>query len=193
MKRFISTALVIALLIPLFSPSSTSAQQQPPPKIAALVCGVVVLGVGAVVVWNLYRLCKKLPPPDSNPDATNAPPKIARFAISPATDQIPPISLDDSAVQYQDITAQNFTDSVSGLPFTARLDCVLWTSADTKNWSVQYRITGWSSTAGVLFLFSDPVCNPVLTNYCDLSVSSAVPLDIGTGQEPVRFFKMTAP
>lgn len=194
MKRATTVALVAALIGLLFIPPVTRAQEPanpPQPKIVSYICGIVVIGVGAVVVWNLWKFCKKVLPPTEPGGATNAPPAVSQ--IAPSTHINSAIVLDDAAVQYQDITAQNLIDPVSKLPFTVRLDCALWTSTDAQNWSVQYRISGWGSDTGILFLFSDAAGNPVLTNYCASAVVSAVPLDLGTGKEPARFFKITAP
>ena len=50
----------------------------PSKNMAFLICAAIVLGVGAVIVYGLLKLCKKLhlgpPPDDTGPPGTNAPP-----------------------------------------------------------------------------------------------------------------------
>jgi len=194
MKRSITVLLLVALCG--LTPTRTRADGDGSPQPQnAMIAGCLVLAVGGVIVWQLYKLCKHLTPPpgDEQPPATNAPPAVTQAHIAQLARPAGLVTLDDSAARCFDVSAQGFYDPISGFPITARLDAVLQVSTNAVNWTVQYRVTGWYSPAGTIFLFADAAGNPVQTNYCRNGSGSALPLDVGTGREPAKFFKLTGP
>ena len=101
--------------------------------------------------------------------------------------------LDDSAARVLDISSLGFIDPSTGYPYTARIDATLKVSANARDWSPSYRVTGWYNGLGILLLFSDSAGNPVSTNFCSGNHPLSIPLPLGTGEEPSRFFKIHGP
>lgn len=192
MKRLVSLLLVVAFLL---LPVNRSRSDDTQPKSALIICGLVVLGVGAVVIWEIYKLCKRLPPVDGteNPPATNAPPTYTQAQIAALAGPPPAVkTLTDDGARLLDISSLGYADGNTGTYFIGRLDCQIQVSDNAVSWVCAYRVAAWFGPAGTLYLFSDAAGNPVSTNYCRGGMGQ-VPINLGTGKEPARFFRVTAP
>jgi hypothetical protein len=80
MKTFVT--IVLALVFLTFTPQPI-VRAQPQPKNVLLACGMLI--VGGVIIWGLWKSCKKIPsptpPPSDNPPKpppTNAPPSHSK-------------------------------------------------------------------------------------------------------------------
>lgn len=194
MKRLVIAGLAIALVMAPIEESRSD--ETPQPKSALLICGLVVLGVGAVVIWQLYKVCKRLPPVDGSeiPPATNAPPAYtqAQIAAAVASPTAGLATLSDDGARVLDISSLGYVDGNTGTYFIGRLDCQIQTSDNAISWVCAYRVSAWFGPAGSLYLFSDAAGNPVSTNYCRGGMGQ-IPLSLGTGREPARFFRVAGP
>lgn len=130
----------------LFAGTRTEALADDPPQdpqeIAWVpVClGLVVLVVGAVVIYQLVKTCKKLLPPTEPPPpppGTNAPPRYdGPIARGPTIDR-PTFTFDDSAWAACDVSAYGTNvawQGPDGLPYEALMETKYRWSTNAVDW-----------------------------------------------------------
>lgn len=181
-------------------PARAQTTNDPQPQVMMeIVCGLVVLGVGALVAIEMHKVCKKAFAPPLLPCGCNctngcgcpcAPPAIGGLTQFQGTNTTAAV-LTDSAITYTAST-NGWTDPVSGALVTATLTARLESSRDLATWAEEYSFAGWVSDTGILMLYSR-AGTPVLTNYMAFNATNAVPLPIGSGTEPAKFFRLAQP
>jgi multisubunit Na+/H+ antiporter MnhC subunit len=187
MKRTITFLLIGSL--------SLGAVQKPkeqPKVVTQIVCGLVVLGVGLVVVWQIRKTCKRIFDQQDNPQ-TNAPPADALSFTGQGTNTAIVLMgkgtvLSDYGSTYQDDSVYGWIDAKSGLPINGSETCVIESSTNFQQWSEEYTVNSWASDAGVIMLYSHAGM-PVLTNYLATGATNFVPLSLGPIQ-PKKFFRI---
>lgn len=197
------TAGVLATLIALAGPISQKALSRPvapePPKpqyLIQVVCGLVVIGVGVIVVYEIHKTCKKLFDPKPANANTNDPPNQVESFTGPGTPQ--PVTfngkgmaLNDETVPCWDASSFGWVDPVSGLAITDAEQFTIQSSTDFRSWREEYSVNCWSSDGGVLMLYTK-AGQPVLTNYLAFGATNYVPLDMGGFTAPKKFFRIAA-
>lgn len=186
MKRSAALCLGLALFA---APYPSHAQQTgPKPQILPeIVCGLLVIGGGIYVGVQLWKLCNKIP----GPGTSNPPPNGANTnnaALAPTAR--PALILNDAAVNYVDVSANDWADPVTGTSIQTAFKFTLLTSTDCVAWTLAATVEGWSSATGTTLLYRDPAGTPLATNYMRLGETNYCPANIGTGTEPRRFYRV---
>jgi len=193
--KLIIASLTLALLL---APQVT-AEPTPQPQNAVMIgCALLVLVGGTIVAVKLYQLCKKIPALNE-PAPTNAVPPMPPMPTnniptnSVPTNRVPhllpSVSLNDSAVQYQDISALAMRDaSGAAVIYCGRMK--LQAAGDLQDWRDLYLVTVWVSMAGSEYVWAQPDGVPLLTNYCPNGGIVEVPLTTGSGTEPAKFYRL---
>lgn len=203
MKRsFIAGSLIAAFLVLPFQPARAQQTDPQPQWMLEAICGMFVLGIGAVCYIELRKMCKRaFPPPPCKCDGSdgcgcNHPPPGPEALYTPTN--TPPVSAsamtltDASGVALSDVSTNGWTDPVSGLPVMTHLQTSLQSSSDLKSWQSELEIEAWNSDGGTLAVFSRAGV-PVLTNYVAFGATNAIPLAIGSRSEPQKFYRLAAP
>ncbi len=157
-KYTVTLLLVFTFVLPVAGFAQTKEPPPPPPQPKLLFLACAVLAVGAVIVWGLLKICKKLPslpppnngggtnspptPPPSRPPVTNPPPHH-RWSVEPLN--IPGLELQD--VQRYDIAQYHFADPVMGGEYSSK-----------SKWAVQASTnlnSGWQTTLSVSVFDND--------------------------------------
>jgi hypothetical protein len=190
-----TTTLILVLSMLFISPGSYQAQEKSDDKLAALVCAVLVVGVGTVVIIGLVKLCQKIPTPDAPPPAppyypptiptstTNLPKWFKRIS--------PPLS--DVAISSYDISGYAIPDGYSSAKSLAtfktltamRVEC----STNLSQWSEEMTITQWISDHGIFSAVYRDGSN-VMNTYSS-GITNYVPMEIGEGDK--KFWRVVTP
>lgn len=151
-----TVAMILAASLALAPTRGGSGEMPPssPTKNASVIWACGVLIVGGIIVWSLWKLCKRLPGPPrnpGNPPGTNHPPEELWSPYAGHT--LPPIIMPDT-----DITASASEYETMVMHFQK--------STDGVNWVTAYTATNW---AGPTYVFSVLYTNgvPLMTNQCD--------------------------
>lgn len=200
-KLLISGCLIAALLVLPYQRARAQSTDPQPKWLVEVICGMFVLGVGAVVAVELHKMCKRaFPPPPCKCDGSDGcgcnhpPPGPEALYIgtnSPPVGAARLILTDDSGVALSDVSTNGWTDPVSGLPVVTHLQTSLQSSSDLRSWSSELDIEAWNSDGGTLTVFSK-AGSPVLTNYVAFGATNAIPLSIGSRSEPQKFYRLCA-
>lgn len=153
MKTPIAFLLCACLIL---IPFRSSAPESPPPNgKPPLVLACVVLVVGAVVVWGLWKICQNIPPPNPPPPPPPPPP------IRPGTNT--------NHVAHSSIQLPRLI-----MPETQLYKMADWqmlvvsfqTSEDNIHWSARLFVTNWFSPTNIVCVAAD-ASGPVATNWLD--------------------------
>lgn len=158
--------------------------------VVPVVCGVIVIGTGAYVVWQIYKLCQKI---DQKPDKDPGPPPPCDCGNPKCTCNQQPapsqaVKLPDDGVAYYDVSGLGYTDPVTGSPVRAYFTATLLSSTDLKGWAQECAIQGWASVDGTMVAVTK--AGIVMKAYMPMGGTCQVPVDIGSGKEPQKFFKV---
>lgn len=192
-KRLWISALLIASMT-LIPHQRLRAQPQKPQWVIPVVCGVIVIGVGAWVTYSLYKMCQKIPnqKPDDQQDP-NAPPAAPHANAQPkampsVTMQLP----DASGVLYWDCSTNGWTDPVSGGPVTQIMKTRLQSTVDFQTWTDELALLGYCSDNGTLIVYSRGGV-PVLTNYLTFGTTNVLNFNGDGAMAPHKFYRLAAP
>ena len=199
MKKILSLLLIVCFT------ASTFPADPPPRKqtTVAMACFVVV--IGGIVAVGLWKLCKCIPnPPKPNdpppPPPTNPPPIINPTNPPPVVTNKPPwwkrpfssLQVQTNAVKQFDIAHLNYRDGTNlyHTMLTARLE----SSSDAQSWQPACTITGWISPSSATWAYYTNGVPAVVTYSSPLAESQTnfVPLEIGTGTEPQKMFRLVS-
>lgn len=192
-KLIITGALVLAMAI---TPHTRARAQQKPQWVIPIVCGLVVIGIGAWVGYELVQVCKKIPPPkpDDQPDPPPPPgaPNAAQFTPSSTNSPTVTMLLDDSSgVALWDATPYGWTDPMSGDPVTAIMTTRIQSTADFHTWTDEVSLRGYCSQAGITMVYSRAGAS-ICTNY--LAAGATNVLNLLQGKvAPYKFYRLAAP
>jgi hypothetical protein len=190
-KLFITGALVLALAM---TPHTRARAQQKPQWVIPVVCGLVVIGVGAWVTYEIVEMCKKIPqaqPPDQ-PDPPPPPPNGAQF--TPSSTNTPSVTMvltDASGVLVWDASAYGWTDPVTGDPLTAIMVTRVQSTVDFRTWTDVVSLLGYCSPGGITMIYSQGGA-PICTNYLANGATNILNL-CPQVQAPRKFFRLAAP
>lgn len=159
------------------------------PQWIQVACGLLVIGAGIYITIELYKYCKKNlqqePEKPKDPPATNNV-NQAQAVMAPGT-----LRLTDSNVTTYDVSAYGMSDPVTGSLILNHAKGVLQSSPDLASWSEAFSFEAWASTDGIMFLWTK-AGSPVLTNYCAMGATNAVPLPL-LDSAPAKFYRLTTP
>lgn len=210
MKTLIIRVVTLLLVITFAGPIALEAQTTnspppPPPDKDLLAVACAVLAIGAVVIWGLWKICKKIPPlnppnsgtnaPPVNPPPTNSihtnPPAPPRKTALTTSDTFM-FQLDLENVQRYSIAQYQFPDTVSGGYYTAK-----------SKWSVlvSTNLTGdWYTTLTVSMFDNDYSGGQLWAVYRDgTNLYNAyfmpgadfnLPIDFALPGQPKEFFRL---
>lgn len=195
-KRFWITALLVAAMALLPHQRLKAQQQHNPQWVIPVVCGAIVLGVGAWITYSLYKCCQKIPPPGHIPDdeaQPDPPPQQqgqgGKLIANPAvTMQL----TDASGVLYWDCTTNGWTDPVSGGPVTTIMKTRLQSTVDFNTWTDELALLGYCSDNGTLIVYSRGGV-PVLTNYLTMGATNVLNFNADGTMAPHKFYRLAAP
>jgi hypothetical protein len=149
-----SKAIVALILCGALALAPAQAGEQPPPppeKDSAVLAGCAILIVGAIIVYGLWKLCKKLPslpPTTRNPPVTNPPPN-PNFVFGMDTNGPALVMPDWKITQLNDwdTAVMTFQSSTNG-----------------ADWKDEYTVTNWFNNAQfVSIIYSNGL--PLMTNF----------------------------
>jgi hypothetical protein len=189
MKTWIVTiALCIGIVL---MPSDAKPQEKPPNPIF----GCVVVIIGGIIIYGIYKLCKKIPdpkppaeddppapPPTNAPPVFNPPPTVNQFTpqVFQALREIPSYSV-------------SILDSYSGGTFTSKWAFTIQASTDLQSWHEAMRVTVWESDSGGAFY----ACSRNGTNqnfyFTHQTGTNSLPVDFSDGKAEKEFFRIVAP
>lgn len=149
--RFL-TALLIFSLIAL---PTNRAQADPQKNMAMAIVGCVVIVVGGIVVYHLYKMCKRLLPNPPPPPSTNAPPAgTSQPQPNPSLLQCPARlngpDVEIAAVPQWQMSIVRFQSSINSL-----------------NWRDEYTVTNWLSDNQLVSVCASNGV-PLMTNFVAL-------------------------
>lgn len=150
-NKTISVIIIAALLL---APVSVARADDPPPNDphTALGVGCVVVIVGGVIIWGLWKICKMippLPPPPKNPPPPNGTNQMIGSVSGPSSGA-PALLLPDRAI-YQTADWQ-----MSVIKFQS--------STNLSDWVEEYAVTNWFSGNQLVSLCASNGI-PVQTNF----------------------------
>jgi len=189
-KLLVTGALIAALAV---TPHTMVRAQTKPNWIIPVVCGCIVIGIGAWVTYELYQVCKKIPDPKPQ-DQQDPPPPPAAQVVAPATNTpSSTMRLDDSSgVLYWDASGYGWTDPMSGQPITAIMKTRLQSTRDFQTWAEAVSILGYCSSSGTTLVLSRGGV-PVCTNYVAAGATNYVQLDPAGMLAPCKFYRLSTP
>lgn len=195
-KLLITLVLVAALLN-----SSTveyKAEAEPQKDVwEFVVCAAIVVGVGVVVVVGLKAMCKGIPPvpPAPPPPPPTNPPPVINPTNAPPTNPPPKkhwwsrMSTSDNAASVFNISGYKIPDTFSGYYYHTMVSMSLQSSTNLNSWGTEMTITQWVSDGGMFFTFCTNGV-PAMNVYTTLGSTNYIPLDIGSGEEPRKFWRV---
>ena len=193
-KKLLITSVLVAALS-LTPHERARAQQHKPQWVIPVVCGAIVLGVGAWITYSLYKVCQKIndPKPDDQQDPPPPPPPAAQakpqaLVIPSVTMQLP----DVNGVMYWDCSANGWTDPVSGGPVNAIMKTRLQSTVDFQSWNDELSLLGYCSDNGALIVYSRAGV-PVLTNYFTFGTTNVLNFNADGSIAPHKFYRLAAP
>jgi hypothetical protein len=199
-NSLIAVLLAVALLF--INSNPIKAAPKPDGKVwEYLICAALVVGVGAVVVVGLKKICSKLPtPPPTDPPPppppTNPPPILNPTNAPPTNPPTKPwykkiLSLTDANANAYDISGYAIPDryAPAGADYKTIVSMTLQSSTNLVDWGEEFSLTQWVSDYGMFNAYYRGGSN-LLNTYSGLGVTNYVPLDIGSGDEPKKFFRM---
>lgn len=190
-KLLLTGALVIALAI---TPHTRARAQSKPQWVIPVVCGMLVIGIGAWVTYEIYQVCKKIPDnkPADQPDPDAPPPNGAHF--TPSSTNTPSVTMrlnDSGGVATWDASAYNWTDPMSGDPITAIMVTRIQSTGDFHTWTDEVSLVGYVSTAGMTIIYSRGGA-PICTNYLASGTTNVLNL-AAVPPAPHKFYRLAAP
>lgn len=186
--KLITGALVIGLAL---TPHARAQQRQHRPEVAGqIVCGLLVLGVGAWVCYSIYKMCKKL---DQQPAQPVNPPPNNPTQLPPTNSQPVQVVIqmdDSSGVNYWDCSSNGWTDPIAGTPVVQMMQTQLQSSQDLTHWQEEVSMLGYCSVSGMTV-----VCSKGGTHLGDYYVTGGQTnwLDFGWPMAPTKFYRLSAP
>jgi hypothetical protein len=210
MKTLVTTVLIAILL--LASPPQPRAQTVTG-KNVLIGCGLLI--VGGIIIYGLWKLCKKIPcprPPPSDdppsPPQTNAPPatnpsqsgstggQAQFFSASQASPTVALGELDCSGVQPYDVSQYAWPDPVTAGAIIVNKSLVtLQCSTNLVNWQDVWKINIFSSSNGAelweVYQNGSNIFNAYYTN--PRSGVNYLPVDFEAGMCPRKHFRLATP
>lgn len=194
--------LICASLVSLSPTSPSQAQSSGPKIVAQVVCGILVIGVGVVIYFGLKKMCANIPspgaPPTPPPAPPTNPPPIMNPTNSPPSTNKPPwwkriFNMTDNNASAFNISTYSIVD-IYGAPkdlayYHTLVSFTLQSSTNLVDWRDELSVTQWVSDYGVFNAYYQGGSN-VLNTYSGLGTTNYVPLSIGTGDEPMKVFRV---
>lgn len=141
--RFIGVVVAASILgMPL------KASEPPERKENTVIMGCAVLVVGAIIIWGVWKICKKLPVP---PRKGSAPPSTndVASAAGPINSLAPPLLMPEATITGSDdwdTAPMTFQSSTNGI-----------------DWRDEYTVTNWfSPNLAIAVIYSNGI--PLMTN-----------------------------
>jgi len=196
MKRTVSVLLATSFLA---SASPLPDDPPPPPDDATAVEACLVIVIGGVVAWGLWKVCKNIPDPTDiphpqAPPPTNPPPVI-NPTNAPPTNQPPKhwwnklvsLNVSTNLPQHSIVGAGN---DMAGRAYESSISYAIQSSTNLQEWQTEVTAVGWlSSGASYWAYYSNGV--PLVTTYSDsYNQTNYVPWNLGTGDEPSKAFRL---
>jgi hypothetical protein len=188
MKKATTLLLILSILtLPL---QSQTIPEPPPQKDNVLVFGCLVLVVGAVAIYGMVSLCKKIPAVDPPPQPPVAPPVL-----------VPPQYVNTNFFNTNTISAHRMEAlrmPEKALMQTANFQMVTlqmqW-SANMRDWDSMYFVTNWLSDDLHIAVCSDASGHAVRTNFTKVyGTNEAVLVDMSDLTPPAvearKFYRM---
>lgn len=188
-----TSALILALAV---VPHSRVKAQSKPQWVVPVVCGVIVIGVGAWIGYSIYKMCQKIPPANPPPDQQqqDPPPQNQGQFTAPSTNAPGPTMqlTDASGVIYWDASAFGWQDPVSGAPITQIMSTRLQSTADFHTWAEELSLLGYCSDSGMTVIYSRNGA-PICTNYLSAGTTNVLNFNQGGTLAPHKFYRLAAP
>lgn len=191
-RLWITTLLVAAMAI---VPHQRLRAQQKPQWVIPVVCGVIVLGVGAWITYSLYKVCQKIPQPKPDDQQDPPPPPAAGANLQGQSGSAPSVTMalaDSNGVLYWDCSTNGWTDPVSGGPVTAIMKTRVQSTVDFQSWNDELSILGYCSDNGALIVYSRGG-SPVLTNYHTFGTTNVLNFNADGMIAAHKFYRLAAP
>ena len=192
-KTIVRTVTGLTIIALLLNPQPKAKAQSNPKVIAEFCVGLVVVAVGAIVIYKLCKVAKKLvppvTPPTPPPPPTNAPPATNHFAFQASSDTpLPVLNLGGDEGEVYDISSSGLLDP-DGNRFVYLYVLTLMSSTNLGQWSEECTVTGWCSASWFVAV-SYNAGVPVDTNWSRTAVNT---LNSGGCSTSSKFFKVTSP
>jgi hypothetical protein len=138
-----------------------SSQEKPPPDnkdaIAPVIAGCAIIVVGAIIIWGVWKLCKKMPSPPAkgkgNPPSTNEPPQDT-FIVGNFSTNGPGLFMPDG----YDLAAENEWQGAVML---------FQSSTNLRDWRDEYSVSNWvNNSQWVSIMYSNGL--PLKTNWGEM-------------------------
>lgn len=191
-KLALTCALIAALTV---TPHTRAKAQTKPQWIVPVICGCIVIGIGAWVTYEMYQVCKKIPDkkPDDQPDPPLPPGQPQFFTRSSTNAPSVTMRLNDfSGVATWDASGYGWTDPVSGDPVTAVMLTKIQSTRDFHAWTDELSIIGYFSQAGAVLVLSRAGAT-ICTNYLAAGATNVLNLNQGGTVAPHKFYRLAAP
>jgi hypothetical protein len=195
----ISVLLCAALLF--ISPTPTVQAQPHRDVIEYLIVGALVIGVGAVVIIGLKTMASKIPAPTPPPAPPTNPPPVMNPTNAPPTNNPPKpwykriFSFSSSAIPQYNISTFQLTDQQSTEKALVYYDTLISFSVQSTtnliDWKYECTVTNWISASGMFSAYYRDGVNITNTYTHGSGWTNYVPIDIGSGDEAVKFFRIT--
>jgi hypothetical protein len=160
--RLAVTLLLVSLM--LIVPGHAQ-QTQPPAKHNVIIMGCLVLAIGAVFVYGVYKLCEKLPPMD--PPGDQPPPPVVIV-----TNYFPVNTNLLTIIQHGSTTLQMPSRDLHQSPKWQVVTLALESSPDLTHWSPSFYVTNWICPTQHIYVVSDSKAVPVRTNWNPIKAST---------------------
>ena len=183
MKTKVTTALLIVALA--LMPINGRADDVPPPENGTVAWACVTLIVGGIMVYGLYRMCKKLPPmnPPEPPEEPPAPP--------PPNNRTNTNSFRTNLTMRLNMPERALTQTADWQMVTLAFQ----SSTNMQTWRNDYFVTNWLSQSQLIYVCADGDGIPLLTNSQSISWSNEMVIAdlsavIPPPREPAKAFRM---
>lgn len=160
-----------------------------------IICGVVALGVGLYITYRIYKLCQEqlYPKPDKAPE----PPPAVPNPIPPCDCNMPGctcpkanVSMTDADTKYYNISDLGYVDPTTLMPVKVWFKGTIESSLDLVSWVSEATMEGWFSMSGFVLRVSQGALT--YDTYLPFGGNAQVPIDLGSGMEPAKFFRLVS-
>jgi hypothetical protein len=199
---------------PVRAQSSTQGQGDEPKLFVQAVCLIVGGIVAGIIIWELVKMCKKIPtspPPDPDdppppPPPTNYPPvavaspnPVGPLDLHPLDSSLPLVRIDmgvngDNGVDWWDIRGRT-----NAGPYETLMVTGIQSSPDMTNWVAELYVLGWTSrdtNNGVMLVAAyDANWKLLITRYGEMGTNSFVDISDAIKPQPgdKRFYRSFVP
>jgi len=191
-----------------YSSSTTNHTDNPKPQIWIFIVALIGIAVVGYIIYQLYQMAQKIPPPDPPPQSpTNSPPVVINPSGSPGPAGATitasfapsnPVNLDTNhpvtgVMGWYDIRYLNYKDTWAASPslFSAYWSTGMTLSTNLMNWEdSHYRIDAFISDTGTFFAYFHYDTNYYNCYFTESTRARAYFDMTDQPQRPAQFFRL---